>query len=139
MDTSTKCAAQRLMPKSCLQWMRKTTTRRVVFVKKKSPQFHCVLYFRALLRCSCTGLNVPKPDQGPLTSGASTNVCMNFLMGWPLLDSSPSTCTTTPSLMVACASTCRIFVWHSLNCSDITFLWISWKSKGNRGPVRNRG
>ena len=73
-------------------------------------------------------LKVPEPDreQRILTSGASTNVCMNFLIGWPLLDSSPSTCTTTPSLMVACASTCRIFVWHSLNCSDITFLWISW-------------
>ena len=68
-------------------------------------------------------------DWRKLTSGASTNVCMNFLIGWPLLDSSPSTCTTTPSVMVACASTCRIFVWHSLNCSDITFLWISWQGK----------
>lgn len=62
-----------------------------------------------------------------LTSGASTKVCMNFLMGCPLLDSSPMTCTTTPSLRVAWASTWRILVWHSLNCRDITFLWISYK------------
>lgn len=64
-----------------------------------------------------------------LTSGASTKVCINFLIGCPLLESSPRTCTTTPSLSVAWASTCRIFVWHSLNCSDITFLWISWQKK----------
>lgn len=50
-------------------------------------------------------------------------------MGWPLLDNSPRTCTTTPSLNVACASTCLIFVWHSLNCSDITFLWISYNEE----------
>lgn len=62
-----------------------------------------------------------------LTSGASTKVCMNFLMGCPLFESSPMTCTTTPSLRVAWASTWRILVWHSLNCSDITFLCISYR------------
>lgn len=48
-------------------------------------------------------------------------------MGCPLLESSPMTWTTTPSLRVAWASTCRIFVWHSLNCRDITFLCISYR------------
>lgn len=61
------------------------------------------------------------------TSGASTNVCRNFLIGCPLLESSPMTWTTTPSLRVAWASTWRIFVWHSLNCRDITFLCISYR------------
>lgn len=61
------------------------------------------------------------------TSGARTNVCRNFRIGCPLLESSPITWTTTPSLRVAWASTCRIFVWHSLNCRDITFLCISYR------------
>lgn len=39
------------------------------------------------------------------TSGASTNVCMNLRTGCMLLESSPITWTTTPSLRVAWAST----------------------------------
>lgn len=60
-----------------------------------------------------------------LTSGANTKVCMNFLIGCPLFVNSPMTCTTTPSFSVAWASTWRILVRHSLNCRDITFLWMS--------------
>lgn len=64
-------------------------------------------------------------NEGQQTSGASTNVCMNFLMGCMLLDSSPITCTTTPSFRVVWASTWRIFVWQSWKLRAITFLWIS--------------
>lgn len=63
---------------------------------------------------------------------------MNFLIGWPLLDSSPRTCTTTPSLSVAWASTCLIFVWHSLNCRDMTFLWISYEMERQVMPKNKR-
>ncbi len=46
-------------------------------------------------------------------------------MGCMLLDSSPNTCTTTPSFRVAWASTCLILVWQSRKLRAITFLWIS--------------
>lgn len=66
--------------------------------------------------------------EGP-TSGASTKVCMNFLMGCMLLDSSPITCTTTPSFRVAWASTWRILVWQLRKLRAITLLWISYRWK----------
>ena len=70
-------------------------------------------------------------EENQRTSGASTKVCMNFLMGCMLLDSSPITCTTTPSFRVACASTCRIFVWQSRKLRAMTLLWISWNTSGD--------
>lgn len=73
-----------------------------------------------------------------LTSGARTKVCMNLLMGCMLLESSPITCTTTPSLSVACASTCRIFVWQSWNLSAMTFLWISCLRTRRRGVSKTQ-
>lgn len=54
---------------------------------------------------------------------------MNFLMGCMLLDSSPITCTTTPSFRVAWASTCLILVWQSRKLRAITLLWISCRRK----------
>lgn len=50
---------------------------------------------------------------------------MKRLRAWLLLDSSPITCTTTPSLSVAWASTWRIFVWQLVKFWDMTFRWIS--------------